>query len=420
MKFVLNGEKVCVLNELCFSFFSLILFLIIFSISFVSASENITNDAYANELSAAPVSTDVQNDECISDVSLDSEDNQNLDEVSLSSNEESSTSNTDLKDGTSNNDEIEEDVSLSNENDEDSSIESDEYLPNNGKVPTLQANQLGADHTLNGGSAQDVMDMIQQISREGGGTLYLNGGTYTGGAHARIWTGNGYRDVGRNEVINISNVRVVGGSQTNPNQVAIFRPDSRTSTSLVFSGYGTWETNATRYYADSGINLTNVTFENLNCTGRFFSFNSGNLTDCVFNNLESYQHLFFVTGAYHGEVPMRLTNCNFTNSKQTYVGDSAVGGSDGTGQFGVVFGAEMYGCNFINTSTATHGGAFCLSDEWISAACVPSKLVDCNFINITSRWFAVYIHGNYSNTTRYITVISLIVPEQGNMVVHLE
>ena len=90
-------------------FFSLILFLIIFSISFVSASENITNDAYANELSAAPVSTDVQNDECISEVSLDSEDNQNLDEVSLSSNEESSTSNPDLKDGTSNVDEIDED-----------------------------------------------------------------------------------------------------------------------------------------------------------------------------------------------------------------------------------------------------------------------------------------------------------------------
>ena len=59
-------------------FFSLILFLIIFSISFVSASENITNDAYANELSAVSVSADMQNDECISDVCLDSEDNQNL------------------------------------------------------------------------------------------------------------------------------------------------------------------------------------------------------------------------------------------------------------------------------------------------------------------------------------------------------
>ena len=300
--------------------FSLILFLMIFSISFVSANENAVGDVDANELSTLSVSTDIQTDESINEVVLDSDDNQGLEDVSSNSNEESSTSNLDLKDGTSNNDEIEDDVSLSNESDEDSSIESDECLTNNGKVPTLRANPLGADHTLNGGSAQAVMDMIQQISREGGGTLYLNGGTYQGSAHARIWTGNGYRDVGRNEVINISNVRVVGGNQTHPDQIAIFQPDSRTSTSLAFSGYGTWETNATRYYADSGINLTNVTFENLNCTGRFFSFNSGNLTDCVFNNLESYQHLFFVTGSYIDEVPMRLTNCNFTNSKQTYLG----------------------------------------------------------------------------------------------------
>ena len=346
----------------------------IFSISFVSANENAVGDVDANELSTLSVSTDIQTDESINEVVLDSDDNQGLEDVSSNSNEESSTSNLDLKDGTSNNDEIEDDVSLSNESDEDSSIESDECLTNNGKVPTLRANPLGADH---------------------------NGGTYQGSAHARIWTGNGYRDVGRNEIINISNVRVVGGSRTNPNQVATFQVGS-TSTSLAFSGYGTWDGNGNRYYADSGINLTNVTFESLNCTGRFFSFNSGNLTDCVFNNLESYQHLFFVTGSYIDEVPMRLTNCNFTNSKQTYLGDRPEGGTDGSGQFGVVFGAEMYGCNFINTSTATHGGAFCLSDEWISAACVPSKLIDCNFINITSRWFAVYIHGNYSDTTRFL------------------
>ena len=381
--------------------FSLILFLMIFSISFVSANENAVGDVDANELSTLSVSTDIQTDESINEVVLDSDDNQGLEDVSSNSNEESSTSNLDLKDGTSNNDEIEDDVSLSNESDEDSSIESDECLTNNGKVPTLRANPLGADHDLTGGQAQEVMDMIQQISREGGGTLYLNGGTYQGSAHARIWTGNGYRDVGRNEIINISNVRVVGGSRTNPNQVATFQVGS-TSTSLAFSGYGTWDGNGNRYYADSGINLTNVTFESLNCTGRFFSFNSGNLTDCVFNNLESYQHLFFVTGSYIDEVPMRLTNCNFTNSKQTYLGNRPEGGTDGSGQFGVVFGAEMYGCNFINTSTATHGGAFCLSDEWISAACVPSKLIDCNFINITSRWFAVYIHGNYSDTTRFL------------------
>ncbi|WP_171776176.1 DUF11 domain-containing protein [Methanobrevibacter ruminantium] len=367
------------------------LFIIIFSISFVSANENVTNDVSTNELSTQTVSNDITTSESISDTSLDSGENRGLDEIKSNSTEESSSSNLDLEDGTLNNDEI----------------ESDDCLTKNGKEATLQANKLSLDINMSRGTAQDVLDAIVRISSQGGGTLYLNGGTYTEGGHARVYNNDtdSFRNIVRNDgIVDISNVRVVGGSVDNPNQYATFQPNTRDSTSLAFSGYGVWDGNGTRYYPDSGFNLTNVTFENLNCTGRFFSFNSGYLTDCVFNNLESYQHLFFVTGAYNdGGKPIVLTNCNFTNSKQTYRGDGPGDGTDGTGQFGVVFGAEMYGCNFINTSTATHGGAFCLSDEWISAACVPSKLVDCNFINITSRWFAVYIHGNYSNTTRFIT-----------------
>ena len=115
-------------------------------------------------------------------------------------------------------------------------------------------------------------------------------------------------------MLNIANVRVVGGSPDNPNQMARFQPDGAAGTSLTFRGYRINYDGEYRYYGTSGVNLRNVTFENLNCTGRFFSFVSGSLTDCVFNNLESYQHLFFVIGAYMDSVPIRLTNVNFTNS----------------------------------------------------------------------------------------------------------
>ncbi|MBR5502943.1 MAG: hypothetical protein IKV87_00610, partial [Methanobrevibacter sp.] len=378
----------------------LILFLMIFSISFVSANENVTNDISTNELSTLSVSNDNTIDENLNSANLNSVDTQNTNEVNSNSIEnsnatefksdsveESSSSNLDLEDGTLNTDEI----------------ESDDCLTKDGKVTNLRANKLSYDMSLTNGDAQAVMDAIQEISRNNGGTLYLNGQTYGGSAHARVWTGTGYRDIQAGENIYISNVRIVGGSEGNPNQFAKFQPYYENNTALSFAGYSTSLEGAGRYSSNSGVHLTNVTFEYLNCTERFFSFASGSLTNCVFDNLESYQHLFFVIGSFIGSTPIRLTNCNFTNSKQTYVGRLPAGGTDGTGQFGVVFGAEMYGCNFINTSTATHGGAFCLSDEWQSAACVPSKLIDCNFINITSRWFAVYIHGNYTETVRPIT-----------------
>ena len=190
-------------------FFSLILFLIIFSISFVSANEITTNDVNTNELSALSVSTDVQTDECLNDVCLDSGDNQNLDEISLSSNEESSTSDQDLKDGTSNIDEIEEDEFLSDETDEYLSSENNEYLTNNGKVPTLQANPLGQDQYLDyNGNAQNIIDAMVAASNSGGGTVYLYGHSFSG---------VGGITANQNQIIRISNVRVVGGSPTNSN-----------------------------------------------------------------------------------------------------------------------------------------------------------------------------------------------------------
>jgi hypothetical protein len=272
----------------------------IFSMSFAYANDNVTNDINSNDLSAISAPADVNLNANLNDESLNSVDTQVSDEIKSDSAEMSSTS----KD-------------LADENLYADEIESDDKLTNNGKVPTLRANSdeeiLGDDHDLYGGTAQQVMDMIQQISREGGGTLYLHGGTYTG-------SGIIGDNLNRNQMINISNVRVVGGSPGNPNQMARFQPDGTAGTSLTFRGYQEYHDRANRYFSDSGVNLRNVTFENLNCTGRFFSFASGSLTDCVFNNLESYQHLFFVIGSYMDEVPIRLTNCNFTNSKQTYVG----------------------------------------------------------------------------------------------------
>ena len=186
--------------------FSLILFIMIFSISFASADE--ISDIDSNDLSLS-VSADVDINENLNDESLNSVDDTVSDEINSNSKEGSSTSDVDLKDDISDSDEI----------------ESDEGLTNNGKVPTLRASSdeeiLGAmDHELHGGTASDVMNWIQQISDNGGGTLYLNGGTYTGQA---TMGGN----LGRNQMINITNVRVVGGSPDNPNQIATFQPDNR-------------------------------------------------------------------------------------------------------------------------------------------------------------------------------------------------
>jgi FKBP-type peptidyl-prolyl cis-trans isomerase len=144
-------------------FFSLILFLIIFSISFASADELTTTDN-TNELSELSVSNDISIDENINDAKIDSVENQKANDVKSNSSEELSSSDKDLKDGALNTNEIESDECLEDNN--------------NGKVPTLQANKLGLDINMTGGSAQDVMNNIVRISRSGGGTLYLNGGTY--------------------------------------------------------------------------------------------------------------------------------------------------------------------------------------------------------------------------------------------------
>ena len=267
---------------------------------------------------------------------------------------------------------------------------------------------LGNDQHLNGwgdGTAQQVMDAIVQCSNTGGGTVYLYGRTYTGEATL---------SAGQGQMRYINNVKVVGGDPDNPNQVAKFTGNNV----FTFTGYSQdipgVQTSVTLpwgqviymgvagFYSNSGVNLNNVIFENLEFENRAFAFKSGSLTNCVFNNINTSNHLFFLYGCYFDNSPIPVTNCNFTNCHQTFEGRNPEAGTDGDGQLGAVFGAKLVGCNFINTSSATHGGAFCLSDEseW-GAQCVASSITDCNFINITSRWFAVYIHGNFSTTVYF-------------------
>ncbi|MBR3113036.1 MAG: Cna B-type domain-containing protein, partial [Methanobrevibacter sp.] len=238
-----------------------------------------------------------------------------------------------------------------------------------------------------GHSTQDVMNAIQNARP--GDVLYLGGHTYSG---------SGTITAGRNQHPTIQNIRIVGGSYDGDPQMASVG-------SMTFTGT---QTQDGHYTISSGYNFVDVTFENLRApNGRMFSFNSGSLTNVVFNNLESREHLFFIYGCHESNSddqgnPVVLTNCNFTNCKQTYTGGGNHQMDDGSGQLGVLFGAKLVGCNFINTSSANHGGAFCISDEYQGGGGrVASSLTNCNFINVTSRWFAVYIHGNYTGESSH-------------------
>jgi hypothetical protein len=156
--------------------------------SFVYANDNVTNDINSNDLSAVSAPADVTINENLNDESLNSVDTQVSDEIKSDSAEVSSTS----KD-------------LADENLYADEIESDEELTNNGKVPTLRASSdeeiLGANVELHGGSAQDVINAIISCNNSGGGIVYLNGGTYTD---------SGSITAGPGQIINISNLRVVG------------------------------------------------------------------------------------------------------------------------------------------------------------------------------------------------------------------
>jgi len=333
-------------------FFILILVLIILSMSFVSAADNSTNDS-GNEI----VGLHVQ-DEC----------------------------------------------AVTEENNSKILAENDAQLLGVNNNEAI----LGAEPTiLNFYSGEDPDNIRNAIALATGPTIiYLNNGTYNGRITFDIDKQPGLDPNNlKNTKVEIKDIKIIGGSQNNPNLKATIAPINPWESSINFAGFHEAMPADPKgrhgYYGSSGYDLVNFTIENIYSPTKLFNIGGGSMTNCVIDNCECPYQFFTAVGNYHDKTQIPIINCNFTNSKQTYPGDN--GYNDGSGQFGAVFGINMVNCNFINTSSAQHGGALCIADEsdWGSAR-VPSTLTGCNFINITSRWFAIYLHGNFSSSFGYI------------------
>jgi cell division protein YceG involved in septum cleavage len=185
-------------------FLILVLFLAILSVSFVSASENVTDEVKDDIVSSV-------SDEIVIDENIGKDLNENPSSTDLISEPQitNETENIDkaqvLKAG---NDEI-----------QISSVEDNQIL------------QAGNPHVdnytfCNGGTAQQVIETICQLStaygNHGGAVLYLNGNTFTG---------IGEMQSGDNGIIEIKNVKVIGGTVDDPTKMATF-----TCTDLWHSG----------------------------------------------------------------------------------------------------------------------------------------------------------------------------------------
>lgn len=187
------------------------------------------------------------------------------------------------------------------------------------------------------------------------------------------------------------------GASSNLNNIAVYGGSYVGDTAMAyFSGGG-------YVFTISDTNLNNVRFENLNFSHSMFWFaGSGSLSNCVFNNLQcSEQGICLMGSQPNRQYP--ITDCNFTNLHHIYDASIAAGKytefDDGHGQLIAAFGIKMDRCRFENTSSTHHGGAICIADEspWGSRT-VPSTINNTDFINVESKWFAVYIHANFSNS----------------------
>ena len=374
-------------------FLTLILFLTIFSISFVVASENVTYDQNTGELNTLSMSDASPIRETSNTLAVDSIDEADYnslgtdseidDEIEIDYNNETNL----LR--SSNDVEINNDDNIIGAENGKNILGAvnDLEIDNNSLIVLDTGNDLeilgasnddniiGAENDLEIlgasndepvlGAAIDVynqyghdMDAVMRaiLAAQPGDVLYLGGHTYSGRASSpEVY---GHRS--------ISNVRIVGGSYDGDPRMATFDSGGNNGEGIALTFRGAQQ--GGYYTIANGYDFEDVTFENIACTGRMFSFNSGSLTNCVFNNLESHEHLFFIYGCHEpGQGPgnpVPLTNCNFTNCRQTYSGPGNHHMDDGHGQLGVLFGAKLVGCNFINTSSANHGGAFCISDEY--------------------------------------------------------
>ena len=244
---------------------------------------------------------------------------------------------------------------------------------------------------VSGTSAQDVINTIRDLSIAGGGHLYLNGGYYSGSG---VLNDNG---------LSISNVWVHGGYQNNPNQMATFNSVDWEG-ALIF--HGTVLNNCRFSYLQT---------TNNNGQGRFFTVSEtyqngqfyGSMSNSIIDNCKSYAQFYFVTGNDGGAprlpntIPQGYTNykaypvvnVSFINCDHTY--DAF---EDGHGQFVAALGFEMDGCKFINCTSGQHSSAICVNDEsGYGPCCIPSIIRNTDFINLTAKWFAIYIHGRYES-----------------------
>ena len=278
-------------------------------------------------------------------------------------------------------------------------------VKNDAQVLGVSNNQeiLGVTENLYGGTPQQIMNQIKSISDRGGGVLYLNNATYV---EQNPWGGynTGSINAAKDEILEIKNVKIFGGTVDKPYLMS----------TLISGGYClnfggvTHNYNWRETWGTSGCKLVNVSFEYLNApVAGIVGFSSGCVINCTINNCTSKTQFMGMQGSCMDNTPIHIWGCNFTNCHQTYPGANGV--NDGSGQLGAVFGIDMRDCKFENTSSAQHGGALCIADEseWGSGN-VTSTIRNTKFINVESRWFAIYIHGNFSTSVKYISSPQII------------
>ena len=320
-------------------FFILTLFLILFSISFVSA----------NELTQA----DTDNIIMLSDYD-DGIDDMQLNEFIPDSVNDSSKSLLSLSNDALNTDGIEDNSILSSYN---------ENVPLLGKeIPPW------ASVNLYNGTVEDIANAIRANPQYA--IICLNGGNYTGVGddNAGVWLSG----------IDLNTVWIYGGS---PND------DGKKVANINCTAYALWF---------GGCRLDNLRFSNVNVSSSFVycvGSDRGYMRDTIFEDCQSKnQFAAFIGDNTAG--PFEVTRCHFMNCNQTY---NDFG--DGSGQFIAAISADFDSCEFFNTRSGHHGGAICIADEsdWY-ATYRASSIRNTNFTNIRSAWFAVFIHGSFKQS----------------------
>ncbi|MBQ6512810.1 MAG: hypothetical protein IJI93_09115, partial [Methanobrevibacter sp.] len=371
-------------------FLTLILLLTIFSLSFASASEIGTYEQNTGELNSIsisdidPIDANLNNVNDIDEIETDDCLTNNGTQLLRSSNDEKDEDLEMLRAG--NDLEI-----LGASNDVDILTAYDGPTPEN---PIAQIH-FSTDYWYGGTFYGDrtVSNIFAQIQYRlpNGGVIYLDGATYTG---SQRQTG------GR-----LENIWIIGGSSFTDTARATFRQPANYEGSLVF--YGTEIVNC-RF---TGLSQTDNRFFTVDQTYNNGVFR-GYVSNTIFDYCDSYGQFFFCRG-HQGNMqgvynvddatangnPYSVTNVSFINCDHTY-GADPLAYEDGHGQFVAALGMAMEDCVFINCTSGQHSSAICINDEsgW-GPGYIASSIKNTQFINLTAKWFAVYIHGRYDGET---------------------